>query len=95
MTTTIKRYTVKESWKDYSVTHPQAGARPMRRCATNPMNAEYSLCGDASDGHDSGDLDEPFEFAGPDQSITCPNCCRAIREVKAIRNRLRPRTETA
>lgn len=66
----------------------------LRRCAQHPLDAEFSLCGDAFDGFASGDLDEDYEIAGPDQSITCPRCCQAIREVKAIRNRLAPRKES-
>lgn len=62
-----------------------------RRCAVSPLFAEISLCGDAFDGFDSGDLPEPFDFAEEGQSITCPRCCDAIREIKAIRNPLRPR----
>lgn len=63
----------------------------IRRCAMSPLNAEFSLCGDAYDGFDSGDLPEPFVFAEEDQSINCPNCCEAIRAIKTIRNPLRPR----
>jgi len=57
------------------------------------MQAEFSLCGDAFDAFDSGDAEEPYVIAGPGQSITCPDCCRAVREVKAICNPLRPRKE--
>lgn len=67
----------------------------MRRCAMSPVQPEFSLCGDAFDGYDSGDLSEPFEFVGPGQSINCPRCCMAVREIKAIRNRLSPRAESA
>jgi hypothetical protein len=67
----------------------------MRRCAMNPLQAEFSLCGDAFDGFASGDLDEDYKLADPGESINCPSCCQIIREVKAIRNRLRPRSETA
>lgn len=55
------------------------------------MYVEFSLCGDAFDGFDSGDLPGPFAFAKEGQSITCPKCCAAIREIKATRNPLRPR----
>lgn len=65
-----------------------------RRCATSPLFAEYSLCGAAFDAFDSGDADEPFDFADDSQSITCPDCCRAIKEIKALRNPLRPRQQS-
>lgn len=66
----------------------------MRRCVTNPVTPEYSLCGDAEDGYESGDLPEQFELAKDGESITCPACCMAIKEIKAIRNKLRPIAET-
>lgn len=65
----------------------------MRRCAQNPLQAEFSLCGNAFDAFDSGDADEPHEIANAGQVINCEDCCRAIREVKAMRNTLRPRSE--
>ena len=68
-------------------------AKAIRRCAQHPIQAEFSLCGDAFDAFDSGDAEEPHEIAKPGQSITCPVCCRAVQEVKAMRNPLRPRKE--
>ncbi|MCF6783361.1 hypothetical protein [Stutzerimonas stutzeri] len=65
----------------------------IRRCAQSPIQPEFSLCGDAFDAFDSGDAEEPHSIAGPGESITCPECCMAVREVKAIRNPLRPRKE--
>lgn len=64
-----------------------------RRCAMSPLFSEFSLCGDACDGFDSGDLPEPFDFVEDGQSITCLRCCLIIREVKAMRNTLRPLKE--
>ena len=63
----------------------------IRRCAMNPMQAEYSLCGEAFDAFDTGDTPERFEFAEEGRSITCRRCCEAIREIKGLRNPLRPR----
>lgn len=68
--------------------------RGLRRCAQNPLLAEFSLCGDAFDGFGSGDLVEDFAIAQPGESITCARCCEAVREVKAMRNRLAPRAES-
>lgn len=64
-----------------------------RRCATSPSNAEYSLCGDSWDAFDSGDAEEPFEFAEDGQTINCEECCKVIREIKKLRNPLRPRSD--
>ena len=64
-----------------------------RRCAMSPQQAEFSLCGDAFDGFATGDLPEPFDFVEDGQAITCPRCCLFIREVKAMKNPLRPRKE--
>lgn len=61
----------------------------VRRCAPNPIEREHSLCGDAPEAFELGMAPEPFEQAGK-RSITCRRCCEAIREVKAIRNRLEP-----
>lgn len=65
----------------------------VRRCAQNPMQAEFSLCGDAFDAFASGDAEEPHEIAGPGQTINCEDCCRAVREIKSMRNPLKPRSE--
>lgn len=64
-----------------------------RRCVGNPLNGEFSLCGDAFDIAEDLEGEEDYEIAGPGQSITCPRCVLAIREIKAIRNPLRPRSE--
>lgn len=67
--------------------------KAVRRCADNPAAPEYSLCGQAYDAFDSGDADERFEFVEKGQTINCENCCRAIREIKRIRNPIKPRSE--
>ena len=64
----------------------------MKRCAQNPMLEEYSLCGNAFDAFASGDAPEPHEIAGPGQIINCPECCAAVREIKRMRNPLKPRS---
>lgn len=53
--------------------------------AACPLNAEYTLCGDAFDGFDSGDLDEAPIFANKDQTITCLKCRRVIDYCKSIK----------
>lgn len=68
-------------------------AKSIRRCAVNPIQAEFSLCGDAFDIQAVDDHADDYVIAEPGQSITCPNCCLAIREIKALRNPLRPRKE--
>jgi len=65
--------------------------KALRRCAESPVQPEFSLCGDASDGFASGDLDEDYAIARDGESITCPKCCNAVLEIKALRNPLRPR----
>jgi hypothetical protein len=62
-----------------------------RRCATNPLNREFSLCGDAFDAFASGHADEEFEFAKVGEPITCEKCCHAVSEIKKLRNPLKPR----
>ncbi len=66
----------------------------VRRCAASPVQPEFSLCGEAFDAFDEKLTSEPYEIAEPDQSITCPMCCEAIREIKSIRNPLRPRSRS-
>lgn len=65
----------------------------MKRCAENPAQGEYTLCGVAWDAPDSEDDVEPFVMAKDDESITCLLCCRVIRIVKAMKNPLKPRKE--
>lgn len=67
--------------------------KAIRRCAESPNQPEFSLCGDAFDAFSSGDSDEPFEFAGEGQTVNCEMCVSAIREIKKLRNPLRPRSE--
>jgi hypothetical protein len=68
--------------------------KAVRRCAESPVQPEFSLCGDAFDAFESGDASESYELAKPGQSITCSMCCTAIREIKAIRNPLRPKKDS-
>lgn len=63
----------------------------LKRCAESPLNSEFSLCGDAFDIRAVDGSAEECDIAKPGESITCPECCRIIREVKALRNPLRPR----
>lgn len=68
-------------------------AKPIRRCAPNPMQGEYSLCGDAIDIQAIEEDAENYVIAKAGESINCPKCCAAVREIKALRNPLRPRKE--
>lgn len=64
---------------------PDANPRPMRKklCADDPLQGEYSLCGNAFDAPDDpmGDV-EAFDFARPGQTVNCDECLRAIAEIK-------------
>lgn len=62
-----------------------------RQCAMNPILAEFSLCGDAFDAYDSGDAEEQYEIVAFGGTVTCPQCCIVIAEVKAMKYKLRPR----
>jgi len=66
--------------------------RKPRRCAESPLNAEFSLCGDAFDAHHDDD-EAYFDFVQPGESITCAKCCIVIRAARAITNQLRPRDD--
>lgn len=65
----------------------------MRVCAENAINAEFTLCGDAFDAFASGDADEEHECAEPGGVITCPNCCKIIKDLRESRYKLKPRSE--
>lgn len=47
-------------------------------CATNPIQPEFSLCGDAYDAPETEDDVEPFDFAYEGQTVTCVNCRHVI-----------------
>lgn len=53
----------------------------MKICAQNPVNSEYSLCGDAFDAPDTEDDVEPFKFVKPQERVTCIICLCAIRNI--------------
>ena len=55
---------------------------PIKICAVMPMQAEYSLCGDAFDAPDTEDDVEPFELAKPGNVVTCEKCRDIIREIR-------------
>lgn len=64
-----------------------------RQCAQNPMLQEFSLCGDAFDAFASGDADEEHEIAPGGGVVTCPDCCRSVKEIIASKYKLKPRAE--
>jgi hypothetical protein len=56
----------------------------MKLCAQNPIQGEFTLCGDAFDINAvDGDV-EPFEFALPGQKVTCEACLRSIAFIHEI-----------
>lgn len=57
----------------------------MKRCAVDPLFAEYTLCGDAFDAFESGDADEPIVFAESGQTITCERCRKIIDYCKSLK----------
>lgn len=69
------------------------GSKAIRRCVANPFLPEFSLCGQAFDAFDSGDADEPFEFAGEGSTVNCEDCIRVVKEIKKLRNPMKPRSE--
>lgn len=58
----------------------------MIRHASNPLMPEHTLCGDAFDGGDSGDLEANPTFAIPGQTINCPQCRAVITWAKGVKN---------
>lgn len=52
----------------------------VKRCAEDPLQGEFSLCGVAFDALD--DDIEPYEIVKPGQTVTCEDCKRCIREIK-------------
>ncbi|UUV44556.1 hypothetical protein RCMOTHERGOOSE_46 [Rhodobacter phage RcMotherGoose] len=59
----------------------------MKICAQNPIQPEFTLCGDAFDIADTEAPDddiEPFTFAVPGQKVTCEQCLRAIAFIHEI-----------
>lgn len=63
----------------------------LRRCAVNPILAEFSLCGDAFDAYDSGDAEERHEIVELGGTVTCSRCCFIITEIRTAKYKLRPR----
>lgn len=63
----------------------------IRQCVGNPINPEFSLCGDSFDAYDSGDAEEEHEVVSVGGTVTCPQCCIIISEIRVMRYKLRPR----
>lgn len=57
----------------------------MIRHTANPVQAEFTLCGDAFDLGAHGEHPDPV-FAAPGQVINCPQCRAIIVWCKAIKN---------
>ncbi|WP_152546267.1 hypothetical protein [Bordetella bronchiseptica] len=53
--------------------------------------AERTACGMAFDAFDSGDADEPVEFAQPGQVATCPECRAVVDYFHSIKKYREPR----
>lgn len=66
----------------------------MRKCAQSPIQAEFTLCGDAFDAYDSGDAEEQHQIVGAGQVVDCPQCCKVIQDIREMKYRLKPRKET-
>lgn len=53
-------------------------------CAEDPLNGEFSLCGNSFDAPDDPMCEtDPFDFARLGQTVTCTECLRAIAKIKA------------
>ena len=52
-----------------------------RICAQNPINGEYTLCGDAFDIEQTEEDEEPHRHSQPGERLTCEQCKTAIREL--------------
>lgn len=53
------------------------------RHMANPVNAEYSLCGEAYDGEDGTDFGAST-FAKGGEIVTCEGCRAVIRACKTV-----------
>ena len=56
----------------------------MKLCATDPLNGEFTLCGDAFDiceTRDGADV-EPFRFARIGETVTCERCRVVINTIR-------------
>ena len=52
-------------------------------CAEDPLQSEYSLCGNAFDAPDDPMCNvEPFDFARPGQTVNCNECLHSIASIK-------------
>lgn len=60
------------------------------KCATNPAQPEFTLCGDAADlcALDDADAVTPV-FAKDGELVTCDICIRVIKECRSIKFRSR------
>lgn len=52
-----------------------------KRCAEDPGQPEYTLCGMAFDSPYTEPDVEEFNLAAPGQHVTCDQCRRSIREI--------------
>lgn len=56
----------------------------MRICAENPIQAEYSLCGDAFDIVAVDPNAEDYMVARPGNHVTCEDCMTIIMEIHTL-----------
>lgn len=61
----------------------------MKHAKGTASGGEYSLCGLAFDAHETGDADEPVEFAEAGELVTCVECRDVIDHVRATFKRYR------
>lgn len=50
-------------------------------CAGNAASSDYTLCGMASDAHETDEDCAEFRFAGIGENVTCEECLRVIRDI--------------
>jgi hypothetical protein len=65
----------------------------IKRCIQNPLNGEYSLCGDAFDAPDTEDDVEPFRFAEVGEYANCKHCLDLVHFIRhgvTPKGRIRP-----
>ena len=65
----------------------------MKLCAQNPLQSEFTLCGDAFDINAVDDEIEPFRHAEIGEYVTCKQCLKLIEHIHlhiTQRGRIKP-----